>query len=436
VERFSTWPMRELELLIVGAGPAGVAAAREALQRGVQVLVVDEQPLGQLDALAELPRGADVLAGHGAWGVFPGDDAMTVGLFDGTGTFLVRAHELVLATGATDVDLAFPGSDLAGVIGGRELLRQMRTSGAGAARRMVVLGSGEVATEVVRRARRVGVDVVALVGPGASAADVPVYAQCTIRRAVGDNRVEHVELARFDCDSDAVDVSIDADALCVAIGSQPAIELAYLAGCPIDYDQRLGVHVPRSISGVTVTGDLAGTVDVHDPVWHRLADRFATDDTVVCACEGVTRGQIVDVLPRAYGHPDEVKRLTRAGMGVCQGRRCRVSIASLMAHRLGVSLRDVPVASFRPPVRLLPLAALATEEQPHLPACYAPFAAAEARLTDALRQGRLRPLALVRFRRAALEAAYRREREGASNLEIEASARELEAETREGEARR
>ena len=251
------------------------------------------------------------------------------------------------------MDLAFAGADLPGVVFGLDTLRQMRAHGSLDARRMVILGSGDLARKVARRARSLGVEVVALVGPGADEAEVEagvaVDPRHTIRRALGETRVEGVVLASVT--SDATDVSIVADALCVAIGRQPCIEPAYLAGCRIDYDVRLGGYVPRSFPGVTVSGDLAGTPGPADPRWQHLADALATDETVVCAGEDVTRGQILEVLPRSYGHPDEVKRLTRAGMGVCQGRRCRTSIASLMALALNVPLADLPLASFRPPVR-------------------------------------------------------------------------------------
>jgi hypothetical protein len=63
--------------------------------------------------------------------------------------------------------------------------------------------------------------------------------------------------------------------------------------------------------------------------------------------------------PEAAPHPDAVKRLTRAGMGPCQGRRCREQIAALMALSCGAALADIALATYRPPVRPLRLAQLA-----------------------------------------------------------------------------
>ena len=57
--------------------------------------------------------------------------------------------------------------------------------------------------------------------------------------------------------------------------------------------------------------------------------------------------------------PDQLKRLTRAGMGPCQGRRCREQIAMLLAIASDQPIAAIPLASYRAPVRPLPLSALA-----------------------------------------------------------------------------
>ncbi|MBV9579059.1 MAG: FAD-dependent oxidoreductase [Chloroflexi bacterium] len=431
--------MREVEVLVVGGSTAGVAAARERAGRGEQTLLVDERPLdaamlrrnipywfgafvpesvpSDSQSRIELAPHVETLTGHSVWGVFPAEDGTTtVGVFDSARTFLVRAQHLVLATGAIDVDLAFPGSTLDGVLGGLGALYLINTFGKLNARRMVILGTGDLAREVGQRAREVGIEVVT----------IP-----SIVQAAGDTRLEEVMLTS----PDGTTLRLTADCLCVALGRQPSIELAYLAGCPIDYHSSRGGYFARSTPAVTVVGDLAGITDGVNDGWHRLADRACTDETVICACENITRGQILAALPHSHAHPDEIKRLTRAGMGVCQGRGCRGTIASLIASRLGVPVGEVPLASYRPPVRPLPLGALGTEETPPVPACYAAFEAAEARLADGVQAGQLRPLALVRFRRAALESAYQCERDNADAETIEALARELERSTRMDEGR-
>src|SRR3970282_891196 len=102
-------------------------------------------------------------------------------------------------------------------------------------------------------------------------------------------------------------------------------------------------------------------------------------DVGVCQCEEVTRRELVGLQPPRYLawrsdatsargldtllregplNQDQVKRLTRAGMGPCQGRRCREQVALLLADAAGVPVAAVPLARYRPPVRPLPLSVL------------------------------------------------------------------------------
>ena len=62
---------------------------------------------------------------------------------------------------------------------------------------------------------------------------------------------------------------------------------------------------------------------------------------------------------------DQIKRLTRAGMGPCQSRRCREQVGLLVAQATGISIDRIPLPSFRPPIRPLPLNVLwPTDELP------------------------------------------------------------------------
>ena len=106
----------------------------------------------------------------------------------------------------------------------------------------------------------------------------------------------------------------------------------------------------------------------------------ARTEPYVCQCEEVTAREIMEVRPPRYlnapadrrnartlasllgngaPNPDQVKRLTRAGMGLCQGRRCREQVAALLALAEGVPLAEIPPATHRAPVRPMPLRLLA-----------------------------------------------------------------------------
>ncbi len=111
--------------------------------------------------------------------------------------------------------------------------------------------------------------------------------------------------------------------------------------------------------------------------WVRASIIEARGEFHVCQCEDVTAREILEVRPPRYldwqaerrndrslsallgegpPNPDQVKRLTRAGMGPCQGRRCREQVAALLALEAAAPLAAIPLASHRAPVRPLSLA--------------------------------------------------------------------------------
>ena len=99
-------------------------------------------------------------------------------------------------------------------------------------------------------------------------------------------------------------------------------------------------------------------------------------------------------------NPDQIKRLTRAGMGPCQSRRCREQIALLLAEAARTSVDRIPTPSFRPPVRPLPLNVLWPSDEPPatreewvswlgIPAQFSPHRAAGMPIAEPTAQTRL-----------------------------------------------
>jgi hypothetical protein len=148
--------------------------------------------------------------------------------------------------------------------------------------------------------------------------------------------------------------------------------------------ERTGKAAVADLRAARTTGlDAPVTVPPAPPIGVAAAQpwlaalRRTDDHTQVCLCEEVTRRELLDLRPPRYlgcaadsRHPldglagdgplnaDQVKRLTRAGMGPCQGRRCREQVQ----HLLGGPER-VALASHRMPVRPLPLCVLADREE-------------------------------------------------------------------------
>jgi len=119
--------------------------------------------------------------------------------------------------------------------------------------------------------------------------------------------------------------------------------------------------------------------------WHRSLVNAGGLEAFACQCEGVTRAEIIGLQPPRYlgreseqagrrslrtqagANPvnaDQVKRLTRAGMGHCQGRLCREQVSLLLAEACGADVADIPVMSYRPPVRPLPLRIMWPHDEP------------------------------------------------------------------------
>ncbi len=114
--------------------------------------------------------------------------------------------------------------------------------------------------------------------------------------------------------------------------------------------------------------------------WMRALLTAGNDQVPACMCEEVTRGELLGISPPRYlgctsdkvgardastllqdgpFNPDQIKRLTRAGMGVCQGRRCREQVALTLALASGAAVSAIPLASYRAPVRPVSLGVLA-----------------------------------------------------------------------------
>lgn len=79
---------------------------------------------------------------------------------------------------------------------------------------------------------------------------------------------------------------------------------------------------------------------------------------IVCRCEEVTLKEVRDLIAQGYQTIDEIKRVSRCGMGPCQGRTCRSIIAAEIARARGISIAEVEMPTARPPVKPITLGAV------------------------------------------------------------------------------
>jgi thioredoxin reductase len=296
--------MKETELAIVGAGPAGLSAAIEAANAGVRVVLIDENQKagGQLfkqihkffgsrahyagvrgidigqNLLEEVEQsGTEVLLDSVVWGIF-GDHTLGI-IHDGKNSRL-KADNILLATGAMENALVFPGWTLAGVMGAGAIQTMVNVHRVLPGRRVLMVGSGNVGLIVSYQLLQAGAEVVAIVeaapkigGYAVHASKVrrkgvPILTSTTVKEAHGEEKVEKAVLVDLDEGWQPIagtERELDVDVICLACGLTPLSELAWMIGCQFAYIPQLGGHVPlrdenmeTSMPGVYIAGDVAG----------------------------------------------------------------------------------------------------------------------------------------------------------------------------------
>ncbi len=279
------------DVAVVGAGPAGLAAAEAAAERGLGAVVVDafDRPGGQYHMQPSRPdsvfettaqvvegraaaeraaaAGVTMLGGTEVWGVF---DRFTLHARDRAGALSVGARALVVASGAHDRTAAFPGWTLPGVMTPGAAQRLAKTSGMAPGRRSLLAGSGPFLLSVAGAVLGAGGSIVEIVEAQSSPLDClrplvphpqrwaealrllrPVLAARprfrfgeVVVAARGRTRVEAVDVAPLDAsgrpDAGHVRTVADIDSLLVGYGFQPQIDLACVLGCGLRFDEAAG----------------------------------------------------------------------------------------------------------------------------------------------------------------------------------------------------
>ena len=75
-----------------------------------------------------------------------------------------------------------------------------------------------------------------------------------------------------------------------------------------------------------------------------------SEDIVICRCEEVTKAEIVAAIESGADTISAIRRITRAGMGLCQGKTCRKLVAQIIAETTNRKVENIPPATYRSPV--------------------------------------------------------------------------------------
>ncbi len=430
-----TTTLRHAEVLVVGAGPAGMAAATAAANHGRKVIVLDDNPTagGQIwrqgiaaatkqssrrdpDSIQSKRRaafihsGAELLAGRRVVNAPQPGFLSTV-----MDTSLGSAHEtfawdrLILATGARERFLPFPGWTLPGVFGAGGLQALVKSGYSVEGKRIVVAGTGPLLLAVAAYLQHAGAHVVCI-------AEQAAFGQLLLFAAVlwshpakllqgvryraalasAPYRTGWWPIAIEKSGSNLIVqltngtsvLSEPCDALACGFHLVPNTELAELLGCTlngdaveVDVQQQTSVAnvfcagEPTGIAGLDaalVQGEIAGLVAAGQPqkaaaLYKQRAKEQAfgqhmnkafqlrsevhalcAADTIVCRCEDVP-------FARLQGHTSwtEAKLQTRCGMGPCQGRICGPAVQALFDWR---------PTSVRPPIFPMPVSAFGNND--------------------------------------------------------------------------
>lgn len=469
----------DADVIVIGAGPAGMSAAIEMASAGCHVIVLDMQsaPGGQifrgLEANLRARPATDSLlaalgptysAGKALIEAFratstidyrPGTTVWdlradgTVGWLKGDAAGYLRARQVLVASGAMERPAPFPGWTLPGVMTAgavQTLLKAGRLQPDG---QIVLAGTGPLIFLLADQLRRLGVTpaliartdtlknkIAALTklrlaaipallkGIGWIArlrlAGIPMRSGTSDLKAEGDGRVESVTMT-----TGGKRVKLPCDLLVVHDGIVPGIDLAHCAGLAMEWQGSEASWRPRTsqdgqaqmtpgptltagpcrirISGDarriggadaaivhgryaarSIIADLAADATASSPkaaaesgeieVRHTLAGRpfidaafplgiaaqLPEDSTIVCRCEEITAGTLRAPIRRGATDMNLLRGTLRCGMGPCQGRSCAATVARLLMETEAQKAPPPVPFRARPPLRPLPLAALAS----------------------------------------------------------------------------
>nr|WP_315266003.1 FAD-dependent oxidoreductase [Microbacterium lemovicicum] len=452
------------DVLVIGAGPAGLAAAAELAAHGIDVLVTDDRtklggqyykqpdPAFALDETrldgqyvagrrlidAAKDAGVRMLLGTTVWAAFDADRFLARSAAE---RWVIRPRRVIIATGAYERGVPIPGWTLPGVMttgAGQSLLRSQQVAPGS---RVLIAGNGPLNIQLAAELARAGVRVVALVeaarmlSPLRAAAGlkmtrnapaltadgirylaslaarrVPIITGAVVERMDGDVRdgVASATVAAVDAEGRAHGRRrrFDVDAVCLGYGFLPSNDLARGLGARHDFDAVRGTLVTATdetgrtsiptvwsigdaagvrgakfaqaeglLAAEAVAADLAGRATRTDAEHVRaarrhlafqrgvnalfaapvLTDQLAEPDTVVCRCEGTCHGDIVTAMTDRTSAPGSVKRITRAGMGKCQGRYCGPVLTDMQARLTGVPAAERSGFAPQAPVKPVPI---------------------------------------------------------------------------------
>ena len=409
----------EAEVLVVGGGVAGLAAAASAAREGARTLLVTsgarlggacgwcaEPEVERLGAAAR-DAGVQLMTRTVAFGVYDHGLVCALETVSSDGRpdlpacvlrerlWRIRARSVIAACGAFERPVVFPDNDRPGVMLAGATLKYALAYGVACGRRAVIAAGSDAAYSLAAQLRAAGIDPVAIVdrragaAPGAEARGVRVLRGAAITavhgaRGVRGCRVQRTEGTRA---ARAASERFDCDLILNAGGFAPAVHLHSQAGGRLRWLEEESMFVPDgSAPGFASVGACAGVFDHEAARSHAMAVGEALAHgrpppeapvgggegaAVLAPLEGVRGKQFIDLqndvaaadvalaARENYRSVEHLKRYTTTGMGTDQGKTSNINALLLMGTYTGRTPAQLGTTRFRPPFVPVTLGAIA-----------------------------------------------------------------------------
>ena len=308
------------DVLVVGGGRSGRAAALQAAGGGSRVVLCDEDEVEEIPGVTVLPRTT-------VFGYY--DDNFLCAVERNRRLWHFRAREVVLATGAHERPLVFGDNDKPGVMLAGAVETYLRRYAVAPGRRAAVFTNNDTGHRRAATFREFGIEVAAVIDSREGS---------VITRALGGTRVTGVEVDGR---------KIHCDLVAMAGGYSPVVHLFSQAQGKLKWDGKKLCMVPESCrQAVRVVGRANGDFGPYDigPLWEVAADKAFVDFQ-----SDVTTRDVRLAAREGFSSVEHFKRYTTTGMSSDQGKTSNVNALAILAHATGRTIGATGTTTFRPP---------------------------------------------------------------------------------------
>ena len=359
------------DVLVVGAGPAGMQAAVEAAESGKRVILVEqdnilspslirdgeEQDAAWINATAARIRAANGLiltrtTASGYWehdlvtltqrlsepGQIPADNVAQR-------LWHVRAGQVILATGSIERPMAFAHNDRPGVMLSQAVRSYIRRFGVVPGKRVVIATNNDDAYKTAQALKDAGAQIVAILdarpAPAGANSGHRVYNNAVPLSTQGARHC----LKNVSASVDGETMAWEADLLAVSGGFTPVVHLHMQAGGTLDWNEDAQAFIPASSRQNVTT---IGGASEPQPIF-KMVPAAKPKKSFIDFQNDVTLADVDLAWAEGYRSVEHLKRYTTLGMATDQGKLSNMAALGRLAEKQGVAIPEAGLTTFRPP---------------------------------------------------------------------------------------